>query len=79
MYRSSSDCSSELKEGFGYIEEIQERYPEIRVIDPNSVICQRKICNPIADGILLYRDNGHLTDLGSRLIGEKLMTAGVKL
>lgn len=79
MYRSNADCSGALMDGVGYIEEIRARYPEVKVVDPNSVICRGKTCDPVADGVLLYRDNAHLNDLGSRLIGEKLLVAGVRL
>lgn len=79
MYRSNANCSGELMEGVGYLEEIRAMHPGVKVVDPNSVICRGKICDPVAGDVLLYRDNGHLNDLGSRLIGEKLLAAGVRL
>lgn len=79
MYRSNADCSGALMAGVWYIEEIRARYPAVKVVDPNSVICRGKTCDPVMDGVLLHRDNAHPNDLGSRLTGEKLLVAGVGL
>jgi len=49
------------------------------MIDPNQVICDEEKCKPIMDGILLYRDEFHLNDAGSRLIVQALLDMGVTL
>ncbi|MBO0734175.1 MAG: hypothetical protein J2P49_07655, partial [Methylocapsa sp.] len=62
-----------------YFGEIQSRFPQVRFIDPNQVICEDKKCRPILMDVPLYRDDNHLNDAGSRLIGHALLSRGVAL
>jgi hypothetical protein len=48
-------------------------------IDPNKVICGKGICHAMIGNVPLYRDSGHLNDIGSRLIGKKLVEKGIHL
>ena len=32
------------------------------------ILCENGVCRPIQEGVLLYRDNGHLTPLGSQWV-----------
>lgn len=53
--------------------------PELRFIDPNGVLCPKGRCQVMLAGIPLYRDHGHLNDAGSRLIGQRMVAAGLRL
>ena len=62
-----------------YWQSLVQRLPEVRFIDPDTVICGTHLCHPMLNGILLYRDSGHLNDVGARLIGQELITRGTSL
>jgi hypothetical protein len=62
-----------------YFAEIRFRYPQVHFIDPNGVICEDKKCSPIRKNVPLYRDDKHLNDADSRLIGYALLGMGVTL
>ena len=58
---------------------LKRQYPALVYIDPNKVICGEASCRSIIGNVPLYRDSGHLNDIGSRLIGEMLVEKGVHL
>lgn len=58
---------------------LKRQYPVLVYIDPNKVICAQATCRSIIADVPLYRDSGHLNDIGSRLIGEMLAEKGVHL
>ena len=47
-------------------------FPQVRVFDPTSVLCDDARCWAMKDGKLLHRDRGHLSNDGSDLVAEKL-------
>ena len=61
------------------LQSLVQRLPEVRFIDPDTVICGTHLCHPMLNGILLYRDSGHLNDVGARLIGQELIKRGTSL
>ena len=79
MYGRSSGCEVPRKGYPKYFDEIAKKYPNIHFIDPNQAICTGDACSPTIDNTLLYRDAGHLNDIGSRLIGNFLLKNGVTL
>lgn len=79
MYALPEECEGPRSEPPTYFRQIRERFPMLRIIDPNQVICAGQICSPVVGGIPLYRDDGHLNDAGSRLIGRQLLVAGAAL
>ena len=79
MYNSLTNCSTAQERAPQYWEYIQRRFPQVKFLDPNKAICPNQVCNPIIDGILIYRDSGHLNDAGSRLIGRILLEEGQSL
>jgi len=80
MYASDRNCAvRDLPDAPSYLRDIQKSHPEITFIDPNAVICDGKQCSPIVGNVPLYRDDGHLNDVGSRLIGTLLLQRGVSL
>jgi peptidoglycan/LPS O-acetylase OafA/YrhL len=72
MSRSREGCAVGKINLKNYWIAVHKHFPDVTFIDPNEVICSGQICNPVVNGTLLYRDSGHLNDIGSRLIGRKL-------
>ncbi|MDF2490926.1 MAG: acetyltransferase, partial [Pseudomonas sp.] len=62
-----------------YWSQIKARFPQVHFIDPNQVICPDHHCNPLVGGKLLYLDNAHLNEVGSRYIGQTLLERGYSL
>jgi peptidoglycan/LPS O-acetylase OafA/YrhL len=79
MYGRDMPCKKLPKGQPAYIKDLQVRFPNVSFIDPNTVICGPAGCDPVLDGLLIYRDSVHLNDPGSRLVGERLLAHGVSL
>lgn len=79
MHKTSINCGVQETKHAEYWGNIRKIYPQVKFIDPNSVICQKSVCHPTVDNILLYRDDVHLNDVGSRLIGNLLLSRGTSL
>ncbi|MBW7832185.1 MAG: acyltransferase [Simplicispira suum] len=79
MYARHTECRRAPRGQPAYFKELRIRFPSVRFIDPNLVICHDQECSPVLDGMLIYRDSAHLNDIGSRLLGERLLSAGVGL
>lgn len=58
---------------------LKQAFPEIAFIDPNAAMCSDGICRSMLGQVPLYRDNVHLNDVGSRLIGKMLAEKDVHL
>lgn len=78
MYGTTEGCDGQRKPPPEYFNEIRTRYPTVRFIDPNQVICSGDKCSPIIGDTPLYRDSVHLNDIGSRLIGKFMVRMGVR-
>jgi hypothetical protein len=48
-------------------------YEGISVIDPSAWICGDEVCSMAIHGQLLYRDNNHLSILGSKYVAEQII------
>lgn len=79
MYGTAISCESQRQGAPEYFSEIRNRYPSVHIIDPNLVVCDDDKCSPTLGDALLYRDDGHLNDVGSRLIGQSLLGMGIHL
>ena len=77
MRGSSASCSQPQVDDDAFWGGIRQEFPDIVFINPDEVICIKGLCSPVLEGVLLYRDEGHLNDVGSRLIGRKLLARGV--
>ncbi|HUH59508.1 MAG TPA: acyltransferase family protein [Candidimonas sp.] len=73
MFDSSVDCSSLQGTQPVYWASVRDQFPDVQFIDPNRYICNAGTCRPVVESVLLYRDNGHLNDVGSRLLGQFLL------
>jgi hypothetical protein len=79
MFLWQRDCSVAQSEVPRYWTYVRKEFPNTRFIDPNNVICSNGSCSPVIGRTLLYRDDGHLNEIGSRLIGRVLLESGVSL
>lgn len=77
MYHISANCSAKQEDAPAYIAEVIATFPSVHLIDPNTVMCLNRICQTVLEDVPLYRDDGHLNDVGSRLIGRSLAKLGV--
>ena len=58
------DRTKEIDATFAKLE--QRRLADF--VDPTTYLCDSNICRVVADGIALYRDDDHLSTIGSRYI-----------
>ncbi|WP_194712684.1 acyltransferase family protein [Noviherbaspirillum soli] len=58
---------------------LKREFPTTSYIDPNKAICDGGYCHAMIGNVPLYRDSGHLNDMGSRLIGKMLLEKGIRL
>ncbi|MGF6207813.1 acyltransferase family protein [Pseudomonas frederiksbergensis] len=79
MFGIDRDCSVKRSALPAYWADVRQALPQVRFIDPNEVICPNGICSPIIQGTLLYLDNAHLSEVGSRFIGQTLLNRGDSL
>lgn len=82
LFNRSTSCNTQQKPDagdFNIFANIRSRFPEAIFVDPTSAICKDKICTPQIGKVPMYRDNGHLNDVGSRLIGQILLDRGVQM
>jgi hypothetical protein len=54
------------------VAELQARFPEMRVFDPTSLLCDAQSCQAMIDGTVIYRDDDHLSAAGSGHIAAAL-------
>ena len=79
MFGLKTDCSVENVPTRQYWTQIRQDIPGIHFIDPNQAICNEQRCSPVLGQTLLYRDEFHLNNDGSRAIGERLLQEGITL
>lgn len=49
---------------------MQQKYPQLVVIDPKQVQCPDGLCRADIEGVPVYRDGGHITDYASYKFGD---------
>jgi peptidoglycan/LPS O-acetylase OafA/YrhL len=74
MASTGNPCVAAQAARLPYLAELKARFPEVRFIDPNAILCTAGTCNTVLNGVLVYRDNGHLNDVGSREVGRTLVS-----
>lgn len=79
MHSAEKHCGQSRKGSPAYFSGIQSRFPSVHFLDPNRVICPENMCDPVLNETPLYRDNGHLNDVGARLIGTRLIEMGATI
>jgi peptidoglycan/LPS O-acetylase OafA/YrhL len=76
---SNIDCGVMASKQPQKLLDLLNQYSNLKVLNPGDVMCQNGHCDPVRDGILLYRDSGHLNDYGARWLGQKWIDRGVRL
>lgn len=79
MYGVDRSCTAPEPPESPYWAQIRSDHPQVTFITPSTLICADDVCDPMLDGVLLYRDDGHLNDIGSRLLGSIFVAQGVQL
>jgi peptidoglycan/LPS O-acetylase OafA/YrhL len=51
---------------------IKQKYPSLKILDPEPLFCNTKVCNGIRDNKLLFADGDHLSVEGSKYIANRL-------
>lgn len=52
-------------------ENLKKQFPDVVWVDPARVMCDGVRCATEIDGLPLYKDEGHLNDMGARLLAQK--------
>ncbi|RFO98012.1 hypothetical protein DIC66_04610 [Rhodoferax lacus] len=52
-------------------------YPQVKVWDPYTMVCDDKMCNGVKNDLSLYRDKIHLGYYGSQYIADRLPVHGL--
>jgi len=79
MQKSSDMCMAPVNSIPHQLMTLISDYSNVNVLNPNDVMCDKDFCYPVRDGVLLYRDSGHLNDDGARWLGYKLFEKGDRL
>lgn len=64
------DFDRKFQDWNGIVDKLKARFESLIVIDPSSIMCDKRFCYSELKGLPLYRDSGHLNYKGSELIGE---------
>ncbi|HUK04753.1 MAG TPA: SGNH hydrolase domain-containing protein, partial [Burkholderiales bacterium] len=74
-----SECSMPLQDFLatrryedGLLQELLRKIPDLAVYDPIASLCDARRCYLMRNGVLLYRDNHHLSVNGSKLVARDL-------
>lgn len=67
------DYNEKFGEWSQFVEELQEQFDQLVVIDPAKVMCDEYLCYSDLDGVPFYKDSGHLNYEGSKLLGRLYM------
>lgn len=53
-----------------FLLQLQVEFPNLLVISPDEVMCDQTVCHSEINDVPLYRDHGHLNQIGSELVGK---------
>lgn len=59
------------RESRGIINKLLLQFPQVRIYDPYSYLCDEKICKVAEDRKILYIDGGHMSAQGGEFLAEK--------
>jgi lysophospholipase L1-like esterase len=54
------------------VTQILSEFPDVKVLDPLSVLCDEMYCWAIKENKMLYRDNNHLNEVGAVYLSDHL-------
>ena len=76
-YRRDLDCALPAGDHLArvagvkdFFEALRAEFPDVVWLDPAAVMCNAQECVTEMNGTPLYRDDGHLNDVGSRLLAR---------
>lgn len=77
-FGSNVDCSLPLEAHLQasaaateVFQKLKGQFPDVLWIDPALIMCDEMRCKSEIDELPLYKDSGHLNDMGSRLLAQK--------
>lgn len=72
---SKASYETHLKQFNQVVAEAKIKYPRLKVIDPNKIICDQQACKIMLNNVPLYRwkDDNHINDQGSRQLGVEYL------
>ncbi|SPO60155.1 acyltransferase family protein [Pseudomonas inefficax] len=71
IFASTSDSKTNA-----FLVELADRYPNVSTFGVRDQVCKSGVCSAYKDGALLYYDRGHLSMIGSELIGREVIKTG---
>jgi peptidoglycan/LPS O-acetylase OafA/YrhL len=69
---STADTAARMQPITDAIQALAARYPGVTVIEQAPLFCEAKHCPPFEDGVVLFRDDNHVTPAGAKRIVDKL-------
>ena len=66
---SQKDYLSDAQLYLDSVHEVLKDFPTVKTVDLPSVLCDGGYCHAMKDGVLLYKDDIHLSTAGSRYVG----------
>ncbi|WP_371375703.1 acyltransferase family protein [Thalassotalea aquiviva] len=72
IFNDNLDCTIERPKNqlmADVIHNIEKQYPQVKVIRPMDLFCDQTSCQMVLNNIPLYRDDNHLSALGSKELG----------
>ena len=55
------------------VSRLQRSFPKLTVYDPTPVLCDESYCSALFNGLSMYTDSDHLSDVGANQVGRDLM------
>ena len=55
-----------VKDVHEFFSRLGEEFPSVMWLDPGDLLCDERVCVAEIDGVPLYKDRGHLNDMGAR-------------
>jgi peptidoglycan/LPS O-acetylase OafA/YrhL len=65
---SRTEALNELRSSNAALSRIAAANPNVSVSLPSDYMCQQERCSPMMNGVLLYKNGGHVNVVGSRLL-----------
>jgi hypothetical protein len=54
-------------------DELRKTHPHLVIFDPTPLLCDQARCYAARNDQLMYRDDDHLNDEGSKVVGRSLL------
>jgi hypothetical protein len=70
----AAETSARMQPVTDAIKATAARYPGVTVVETAPLFCDEKLCAPERDGVVLYRDDNHVTPIGAKMIVDEFPT-----